>query len=219
MPPQAPTADAVLTPDVSFKIPVFTGDFRWSSINWATASNKPPELSNFPEQAVKLLCVDPQSSTRWRITPPMKANLSALLEDPTAIVTVDFGWQLSRNDNSAGECQAQTSSRLSPETVDRLRGILNGTLTRTELSAEVPGDTDTPSTDTSAGGLYALFWRIGGSPCEVDTDYKGIDLLYSRRDKARLDGLTQEGEETASSLPILRADQQVNGCVLAVVAM
>ena len=184
------TASAVtgLAPAASLSVPIFTGGYRWLSTDWMTEDTRPAQFSNMGPEAVQLLCVDPESTTRWRLTPPMRDRLNSILDDEDAVVTVTFAWGLRRNQNAAHECQAQTLTTLSRESVAQIKALINGDATRAELSSVLGVEM----------GLYSLFWRVGGDPCEVDTSYQGVDLYYSRKEKSKL-GTTESGVTDSSS--------------------
>ncbi len=115
---------------------------------------------------MRLACAAQDSDTSWRLSPPARAALQELLQQPGAALALS--WSLLRNaplatSRGGPQCSASLSVPLSGRTRAELGEVLAGS--RALVQVQALNASDPQGHQPGHGGppgLYPLVWRVGG---------------------------------------------------------
>ena len=163
---------------------------RWIQSN----SSLPHPLEGaFSNTQFQILCTSTDSESSWKVSPPLKKDAMAILEDESIDVTMAFGWHAVRDtpiesDHGGPTCSGIEGFYLSWETrkllVDAIgniraeehvgyQAVRRISLKRRSLNTSITSDTN------SSTALIPAFWYFRGDSCEV-RPVKPEDLYVAR---------------------------------------
>jgi hypothetical protein len=138
---------------------------RFSLLNWAAPNaSLPPGLASYEAAQVRLACAAQDSDTTWHLTPPARAALQEVLQQPGAALLLSWGLLRSAplaTARGGPQCSAAVSVPLSGRTRAELSEVLGGSRALVQLQALNASDPRGHEADHGGpAGLYPLVWRV-----------------------------------------------------------
>lgn len=164
----------------------------WGKWIQSNSSLPRPLEGAFSNAQFQILCTSTDSESSWKVSPPLKKDGMAILEDESIDVTMAFGWHAVRDtpiesDHGGPACSGIEGFPLSWETrkllvdaMDNSRGgeyqadpLRRISLKRRSLNESITSDVN------SSTALTPAFWYFRGDSCEV-RPVKPEDLYVAR---------------------------------------